>query len=84
MDNLKISLANTVDKDIGNTGGAILERFTKSITSTIFDHPVYLLDYLRPSIAISVLHEESLNSAIWIWISNNFHMDATDQSGCTK
>ena len=44
MDNLETSLATTVDKDSGNTSGAIVERFIKPRASTMFGHLVYLLD----------------------------------------
>ena len=44
VDNLETLLATTVDKASGNTSGAIVERFIKTIASTIFGQPVYSLD----------------------------------------
>ena len=52
----------------GNTSGAILERFLKPTTSTMFGHPVYFLDGPGPSIGVSVLYEDLLNSDFDLWI----------------
>ena len=44
MDNLETSLVTTVDKFSDNTFGSIVGRFIKPRASTMFCHPVYLLD----------------------------------------
>ena len=85
MDNLETSLSNTVDKDHGNTGGSIMDSFIKPRASTMFGYPVYSIGGPGPSIAISGIYEEFLNSTFGIWIGgNHFQMVASDQSGCTK
>ena len=71
MDNLETSLASTVYKDIGNTSGAIVERFIKPRASTMFGNPVYSLDGPGPPIAVSGPHEEFFNSDFALWIGGN-------------
>ena len=68
VDNLETSLANTMDKDHANASGTIFKMFIKPRASTIFGQPVYFLDGLEPSIAVSGLHEECFNSTFGIWI----------------
>ena len=63
MDNLEKSLATTVDKDRGNTSGAIVERLITPRASKMFGHSVYSLYGPGPSISLSGPHEESFNSA---------------------
>ena len=61
-----------MDKDSGNTSGDILERFIKTIPSTVFGHPVYLLDWPGLSFALSGPYEECFNSdlALWVGVKN--------------
>ena len=74
-----------MDKDHGNTGGSIMDSFIKPRASTMFGSPVYSIGGPGPSIAISGIYEEFLNSTFGIWIGgNHFQMVASDQSGCTK
>ena len=85
MDNLEKSLATTVDKALGNTSGAIVERFIKPRASTMFGHPVYFLDGPGPSTSVPGPHEEYFNSDFALWISGKyFHMGAVDKLGCTN
>ena len=72
MDNFETSLANTVDKAHGNTGGSIVDMLIKPRASTMFVHPVYFMDGPGPSIEISEPHEEFLNSDLRIWIGGYF------------
>ena len=58
MDNLETYLATTVDKAHGNASGDIAERFINHIASTLFGNPVYSLDGLGPSVAVSGPREE--------------------------
>ena len=51
-------LSTALDKDRGNTSGAIVERFIKLRASTILGHPAYSLDGPGLSISVSVPHEE--------------------------
>ena len=44
MDNLETPLATTLDKSHEQKRGDIVERLIKPIASTMFGHPVYLLD----------------------------------------
>ena len=48
MNNLKTSLATTVNKARGNTSGAIVERFIKPRASTMSEHLLYSLDVPGP------------------------------------
>ena len=78
-------MATTVDNSRGNTSGATVDRFIKPRVSTMFGHPVYLLDGPGPSIAVSCPHEEFFNSAFDLWIGGkHFQMDTVDQLGCMK
>ena len=52
MYNLEKFLDTTVDKASGNTGGDIVDRFIKTIASTMFGHPVYFLDGTGTLLAI--------------------------------
>ena len=58
MDNLETSLTTTADKDRGNRGGAIVERFIKPRLLIMFFHPLYLIDGPGPLISISGPHED--------------------------
>ena len=71
VDNLETLLVTTVDKDCGNTSGAIVESFIKPRASTIFFHPLYLLDEPGSSMTVSGTHEEFFSSAFGIWIGGN-------------
>ena len=75
MDNLETYLAATVYKARGNESGDIVERFFKTIASTIFVHPEYLMDGPGPLIAVSVPHYEFYNSSFGIWIGQNNFSD---------
>ena len=57
MDNLETSLATIADKARGNTSGAIVERFIKTIASKQIGNPVYSLDGSGTSISVSGPHE---------------------------
>ena len=58
IDNLETLFAKTVDKSLSNESGSVVERFTKPRASTMFGHPVYLMDVTGPSIAVSGSHED--------------------------
>ena len=62
MDNLETLLKTTVDKVCGNTNGAVVDRFIKSIEPTMFVHPVYFLDGPGRSIDVPDPHEKIFNS----------------------
>ena len=79
MDNFETSLATTVDKARGNSSGAIVDRFIKHRTSTIFGHPLYSMDGSGPSMAVSGQHEEFFNSSFGIWIGGKYFSD-----GCCR
>ena len=71
MDNLETFLDTRVYKARINKSGAIVERFTKPRSSTMFGHLVYLMDGPGPSISVSVPHEIFLNSTFALWIGGN-------------
>ena len=75
MYNLENSLATTVEKALGNTSVAIVERFIKTRSSKMFVHPVYSLEGTGPSIAVPGPHEECFNSAFDLWIGGKYFSD---------
>ena len=79
MDNLETSLATTVNKARGNTSGTIVERFIKSIASTMFGHTVYSLDGPGTSISVSGPHGEFFNSDFALYIGGKHFPD-----GCCR
>ena len=68
MINLEASLRITVDKDCGNSSGAIIEKFIKPRASKMFVHPEYCLDGTWPLISVSVSHKKSFRCAFGIWM----------------
>ena len=56
MDKLYTALSSIVYKARDNASGAVLERFIKLISSTMFGNPEYYLDGPGPLIALSGLH----------------------------
>ena len=58
VNNPDTSLSTTVNKAHGNLNRAILERFIKPRSSSIFGHPVYSMDGPGPQIAVSVPYED--------------------------
>ena len=74
-----------MDKALGSTGGAIVERFIKPRASTMLVHPLYSLDGPGTLIAILGTHEDFSKFLLeYGWVENIFHMVAADQPGCTK
>ena len=80
MDKFETLLVTSVDKACGNTGRAIMKRFIKSRSSTMFVHLVYPLDEPGALIEISRPHKEfSIVILGYGWVENIFQMDDADQ-----
>ena len=85
MDNFQTLFATTVDKTRDNTSGAIILRFIKSISPTMFGHHVYFLNSTGPSIAISGPYAEFFISSFGVWIDGKHFSDfSAEKSVCTN